>query len=489
MTVPRRPHPNRRPHLHPSQRAGSPRAFRCRRKTKRLSMKFDGCIHCYCVACIMMKYGGITIPFEAISSSENCPRCNDICSCDNCTSRRGEEYQFGRYHRPKDTPESELVLRGPRTSGAVRVQNNPYRMLDQMVIEPITHYATLYNLSGAPIGQTFLGADGNSEYVVAKPTQPRRVFVGAVPDSWLLGPDPVVYQMPLKVKKQEKKQKPNRRLYVGDPSVLALRVRPRALPVPPSTSPIQAPLPIAAPAAPSAPAPVQAEMDVDLPDPLSVEAVPAAPTTPPRVPSPDMDPVVAIATPAAPLTLPANVQAEMDVDLPDPVSVETGPAAPTTPPHVPSPDMDVDLPDPFGSPLTSVADSETAGEEDAQGASEKVGNEGAFTMPGDDDAEQFILDAHGEPEAADLDTHATSEIACVQDVGHNPAQAQSGRGLPFNPADGSAGRKFSQTDGDDRCDTRLAGASPLTHPPITVTEIDTVDIISYIPTAELPPPL
>lgn len=45
---------------------GDPDAFchQCRRKTKRLSMKFDGCNHCYCVACIMMKY--VLFPFRVL---------------------------------------------------------------------------------------------------------------------------------------------------------------------------------------------------------------------------------------------------------------------------------------------------------------------------------------------------------------------------------------------------------------------------------------
>lgn len=66
-----------------------------------------------------------------------------------------------------------------------------------MAIEPTTYYATMYNLDGTPVAHTYLGADGNDQVVVACPVPNnirRREFIGAVQESWGLGPKPAVYR-------------------------------------------------------------------------------------------------------------------------------------------------------------------------------------------------------------------------------------------------------------------------------------------------------
>ncbi|KAF7368725.1 Lid2 complex component snt2 [Mycena venus] len=407
---------------------GDPDAFchQCRRKSKRLSMAFEDCNHVYCIG-----YPPNTVAFAATSPHENCPKCSDVCSCDHCTSRRGEEYQYSRHRRPID--ETELIPRVPRTPGVARAQHNPYEILDQMVIEPTTFFATLYDLNGEPFARTFLGADGNTDFVVAKPIKRRRVFIGAVQEQWHLGPDPLVSLEPTPKSKRKLEGKP--RYYIGKESVLSIRLRP--LPSLPSLSPAPAPViqvedlvvpPEAATTTPTTP--LAAAMDVDLPEPaISCDATSVAPTTPPR--------------------------ALVDVGSPEPViSRNATSATPTTPPRAP-----VNLPSPFASPLTSVADSETAAEDDAQGASEKARDQsprGASEVVAVGDAECGSLKAND-------DTHdATAGPEGCDDAN----QGESGPCPSLYAADGADVPQPLRTHEVECSDAGLAGPSSFTEGPV-----------------------
>ncbi|KAJ7821430.1 hypothetical protein B0H14DRAFT_2599194 [Mycena olivaceomarginata] len=239
---------------------GDPNAFchQCRRKSKRLTMKFEECDHAYCVGCIMTKYEPNTIAFEATSSHESCPKCSDICSCSNCTLRRGEEYQYSRHLRPKD--DLELVSRVLRGPGVVRAKHNPYQILDQMIIKPTTFFATLYDLNNEPFAHTFLGVDGNTDFVVARPMKRRRVFIGAVQEHWGLGSSPLLSLEPTPKPTHKPAGKP--RYYIGQESVLSIPLRPQSsLPsaLPPMEDPV-IPLPTTTTTTPLyAPAPTDME--------------------------------------------------------------------------------------------------------------------------------------------------------------------------------------------------------------------------------------
>ncbi|KAJ7932417.1 hypothetical protein B0H13DRAFT_778881 [Mycena leptocephala] len=177
-----------------------------------------------------MYYGQIregTVAFEPTSPNDGCPRCNDTCSCDNCTARRGEVYKFARGAPKIPLTDEQLGSRIPRTPSAVHAQQNPYHVIKQMVIEPTTYYATMYDLTGRRVARTFLGADGNNQVVVTQPVLRRRVFIGEVQDDWELGPDPVVFVEPTPLLGKRKRGFGSGPFYIGEQSVLSLRVRPR----------------------------------------------------------------------------------------------------------------------------------------------------------------------------------------------------------------------------------------------------------------------
>ncbi|KAJ7240408.1 hypothetical protein B0H12DRAFT_1134800 [Mycena haematopus] len=417
---------------------GDPDPFchQCRRKTKRLSMRFDDCPHTYCVGCIMTKYEPNTVPFEPTSSSTNCAKCNDICSCDNCTRGRGEEYQFARSAKPR----AKLAPRAPLA--VTRPQRNQYKFLDDMVIEPTTYHSILYDLTGAPIARTFFGADGNTNFVVAQPRRRRREFIGVVHESWRsLGPDPVVYVDPPLLGKR-KRNGAKKRLYIGDQSVLSLPVRARARPSPPSAAPVPAisaedlvtPIEDTSACSDSAsiPAPGPTDMQVDLPDAgIPLEAVPAAP-------------------------------------------------APTTPLWTPIPadiEVDIDLPDAFDSPLTSI-DSETAGGDDADRVFEKAGYQG----PGGSSA-IAALDEYGSSaaESDDEGPQCVSEAAgksALDAQGEPDPAGESGHCVSLDAANGTAVQKSPQAEGISCCDAGLAGASALTGSTTSLTDSDMAKAIS-----------
>ncbi|KAJ6600911.1 hypothetical protein B0H10DRAFT_2230627 [Mycena sp. CBHHK59/15] len=157
-----------------------------------------------------------TVPFEKSLSSDNCPRCTDTCPCDYCCTQRGTTYRpldgAIKGHRPSGLAK---VVKSPRTAKPnptsthkpkptitrTRIIAPPEPALDQMVIDPVVPYAIMYNFDDEPIAYTYFGVDKNDEaitdVVVAKPMKFRRVFVGAVQESWNLAPDAVIFVDPL----------------------------------------------------------------------------------------------------------------------------------------------------------------------------------------------------------------------------------------------------------------------------------------------------
>ncbi|CAK5270291.1 unnamed protein product [Mycena citricolor] len=197
----------------------------CRRKTGNATMKFTDCAHAFCVRCVIVKYDPGTVPFALTRSTDDCPRCQDTCRCDICTKRRGDVYVHKRptARTAQHTPLDEITLRAPQA-----------------------YYATMYGVNGAPLARTFLGANGDSSVVRAKPLErrlQRRVFVGRVQEHWALG-DPIVYAEPTPVRaglgagafdessddddedesdrEGPKDDVQEKRLYIGDESVLRL---------------------------------------------------------------------------------------------------------------------------------------------------------------------------------------------------------------------------------------------------------------------------
>lgn len=101
---------------------------------------------------------------------------------------------------------------------------SPYHVLDNMIIEPETYYATMYDSNGMRIARTFIGANGDTNFVVAKPARRRRVFVGAVPTEWGLGTNPVIYEETVPIKGSHLRGRGSGRFFIGDETILSHRV-------------------------------------------------------------------------------------------------------------------------------------------------------------------------------------------------------------------------------------------------------------------------
>ncbi|KAJ6480281.1 hypothetical protein C8R45DRAFT_350801 [Mycena sanguinolenta] len=403
-----------------------------------------------------------------MASSTNCGKCNGSCTCDNCCTRRGEVYHFARPRFKAESRKAEP--RTPRTlpRPLPRPQHNPYEFLNDIIIDPTTYHAILYDLNGAPIARTFFGADGDTKVVVAQPRRRRREFIGDLHESWRsLGPNPVVYvdpPLPGKLKRNGEKK----RLYIGDQSVLSLPIRARA----PLLSPPFVPLP----------------------------AMPAE------------DPVAGVAVaPVDPVTPPARApDIEVDVHLLNLDSFDVGPPVPATP-QTPAPldiEIDFDPPDPFASPLTSI-DSETSGDE-ADGVLEKTDKSPAVTSAmravvlenaGDEDpVVTSPMAAMGFEKAGNEDPTVPSVMAALNDYASSaagsddeepwgPSEAvgeaqgeptgESGYCLSLDAADRTAVQSPQTQENNNCCDLGPTGGVPsLTGPTTALTNSDMAKAIS-----------
>ncbi|KAJ7715216.1 hypothetical protein B0H16DRAFT_1898863, partial [Mycena metata] len=103
-------------------------------------------------------------------------------------------------------------------------KRSPFHVLDDMVIEPLAYYATMYNPNGTRIAKTFVGADGDNRFLVAHPAAQPRVFIGAVPPEWQLGSNPVVSSEVIPLRGKRIKGRGSGRYCIGDESMLSRRV-------------------------------------------------------------------------------------------------------------------------------------------------------------------------------------------------------------------------------------------------------------------------
>ncbi|KAJ7246939.1 hypothetical protein C8J57DRAFT_1359677 [Mycena rebaudengoi] len=207
----------------------------CRSKKDVLIMACP-CARNFCVSCVMRRYDPGVVEFRLDPPLGLCPMCRDICTCDKCTTNRGEVYVSRRLSRSGPRFARPLM---PRRGAAPRVQTPrvpaaprlprraPLPSLNQVIV-PTTYHGIIYDLNGNPISSAYLGADGNTAVVVTRPIPRRRVFVGAVQDSWNLGPNPPVYVDAVPVKKPPLKNGRQRKIryYIGDKDLLFQSVRP-----------------------------------------------------------------------------------------------------------------------------------------------------------------------------------------------------------------------------------------------------------------------
>ncbi|PFH47689.1 hypothetical protein AMATHDRAFT_67128 [Amanita thiersii Skay4041] len=208
----------------------------CRRRTFYLKMDC-ACGKSYCVRCLDLRYESGSFDFSAPNFL--CPACEDKCSCDVCTKKRGEVYVSLRKHAPVPHSDraTELSLR-PRRPKTVK-KPSYFRLSsdededfgddeeegDSMVLPkkplkekprktgttirirvdvpfpptPIfgavgSYWGTVYSFSGEKIATAYVG-EGNENVIVSCPLETlmvasgitpkkRRVFVGKWHDSW-----------------------------------------------------------------------------------------------------------------------------------------------------------------------------------------------------------------------------------------------------------------------------------------------------------------
>ncbi|KAG5643431.1 hypothetical protein DXG03_000939 [Asterophora parasitica] len=170
-----------------------------------------------------------------------CPLCQDNCTCDVCTRKRGEVYvsfrkNAGAQKSSEDSrKERDVPTRTRRRLGGKTDLPTP------AVAGPVTHWATVYDVNGQQMGNAFVGADGNEEVVVLRPLEGvkaaesaqddrkrTRILVGEIQDSWGFG-DRWQLRDENPVSWRDRNKGPNEILYVGSKAVLQKAVAARRL--------------------------------------------------------------------------------------------------------------------------------------------------------------------------------------------------------------------------------------------------------------------
>ncbi|KAF7303585.1 hypothetical protein MIND_00587800 [Mycena indigotica] len=247
------------------QGVGSVYCHHCRRKNSHLVVTFDVCGHSFCIRCVMVKFPPNTVPFESLAPESDCPKCAGTCPCDSCCNRRGEEYHAldGVQRRPPGyaVPKSPPAPRTPHTAiPATPVVPPPPKIdfeLQQMVIRPIVPFSIMYNLDDQPVAYTYFDVDDTvvfnsdntdqdgiyeemeprrkirTDAVLARRKPFRRVFIGAVQESWNLGPNPTIFIDP--PPRRYKRDAVKKRRFIGVDPALA-----RYPPLPTANESIQA---------------------------------------------------------------------------------------------------------------------------------------------------------------------------------------------------------------------------------------------------------
>lgn len=151
-----------------------------------------------------------------------CPHCNDACSCDICTRKRGEVYVPLRPRIDTKKINNEDHVAGP--SQPVRVRLGGKTNLPPRKVEgPVKYWGAMYDVTGARIGQAFVGSSGNEELVVVRREtrvkKRKRVFVGKLQTAWGLGDNPLLKDLePLAW--MDRINGPHERFYVGTKALL-----------------------------------------------------------------------------------------------------------------------------------------------------------------------------------------------------------------------------------------------------------------------------
>ncbi|KAJ7028249.1 hypothetical protein C8F04DRAFT_1188790 [Mycena alexandri] len=127
--------------------------------------------------------------------------------------------------------QSKYNLRSRQPPRNASPRPSPYHVIDQLNIEPQSYYATMYDSNGMRIARTFVGANGDTNFVVANPFRRHRVFIGAVAPEWQLGPSPVVYSELTPIRGKRVRGRGSGRFCIGNESMLSRRAPRRKPPI------------------------------------------------------------------------------------------------------------------------------------------------------------------------------------------------------------------------------------------------------------------
>ncbi|KAG5638214.1 hypothetical protein H0H81_001215 [Sphagnurus paluster] len=204
------------------------------------------CLHTRCVPYHDLVQLSLTLrhfryPKELAHDPSNpdftCPVCKNYCTCDVCTTKRGEVYVRVRHHKAKGEPST---IPSKRKKFGKKTPQNPERphlagktnlVAPSFVMPagPTTYWATMYALNGDRLGPALVGNDGNEEVVVlqssGRPNHTRnhkrkRIFIGEVQDIWGLE-DRCLVRDVNPVSHHDKNNGPNERIYIGNKKLLA----------------------------------------------------------------------------------------------------------------------------------------------------------------------------------------------------------------------------------------------------------------------------
>ncbi|PIL30018.1 hypothetical protein GSI_07930 [Ganoderma sinense ZZ0214-1] len=127
----------------------------------------DTCGLRYCSRCIELRYPGIA--FDAYARQFVCPRCQDICNCTVCCSRRGETYISARVGKlPVANSAEALALIKAAEENLSLKSDAPSRVVTRRMITPPApkfdlvpgqFFGVIYGLEGERMGPGYMGED------------------------------------------------------------------------------------------------------------------------------------------------------------------------------------------------------------------------------------------------------------------------------------------------------------------------------------------
>ncbi|TFK65950.1 hypothetical protein BDN72DRAFT_173026 [Pluteus cervinus] len=238
----------------------------CRTRSFKQSFVCASCPKRYCCRCLALKYDPPIHP-DPTSLIWNCPACDDACTCDICTRRRGEVYVSFRTGKPASPPPSWVPPKAKEKEATVELEEIwvPSPDLNELgkvpVKGPLTYWAVIYGLDGEAMGKAYRQGDqqGDKEELVALPLNGeasfrkpndhcvevpvkrtsssrrditatpappktrRRVYVGEVPPCWKFSPS--IQTAEINPAPKADKKSWNQRNYIGNKEVLFMKCK------------------------------------------------------------------------------------------------------------------------------------------------------------------------------------------------------------------------------------------------------------------------